>query len=164
MRHETDLLIFDWDGTLFDSIDWIVTCLQQAASQTGLREPSLREARSVIGLSLQAALDTLYPGEDDANAQRLVAEYRKIYHTRPLSSLGLYRGVPELWPRCVRRGISWPLRREKRARGWMRRLMKPALAIYLIPLAAPMRRHQSPIPSWWSKFSMNFRWPKPAPS
>ena len=96
MRHETDLLIFDWDGTLFDSIDWIVTCLQQAASQTGLREPSLREARSVIGLSLQAALDALYPGEDDANAQRLVAEYRKIYHTRPLSSLGLYPGVPEL--------------------------------------------------------------------
>jgi phosphoglycolate phosphatase len=96
MRHETDLLIFDWDGTLFDSIDWIVTCLQQAARQTGLREPSQREARSVIGLSLQAALDALYPGEDEATAHRLVTHYRQIYHTRPLSSLGLYEGVPEL--------------------------------------------------------------------
>jgi phosphoglycolate phosphatase len=96
MRHETDLLIFDWDGTLFDSIDWIVTCLQQAARQTGLREPSHREARSVIGLSLQAALDTLYPGEEDATAHRLVTHYREVYHTRPLSSLGLYPGVPEL--------------------------------------------------------------------
>ncbi|MEN9680893.1 MAG: hypothetical protein RLZZ627_786 [Pseudomonadota bacterium] len=96
MRHETDLLIFDWDGTLFDSIDWIVTCLQQAARQTGLREPSQREARSVIGLSLQAALDALYPGEDEATAHRLVTHYRQVYHTRPLSSLGLYQGVPEL--------------------------------------------------------------------
>jgi phosphoglycolate phosphatase len=96
MRHETDLLIFDWDGTLFDSIEWIVTCLQQAARQTGLREPSQREARAVIGLSLQAALDTLYPGEDEATAHRLVAHYRDVYHTRPLSSLGLYQGVPEL--------------------------------------------------------------------
>ncbi|MEY4684508.1 MAG: hypothetical protein RLZ25_967 [Pseudomonadota bacterium] len=96
MRHETDLLIFDWDGTLFDSIEWIVSCLQQAARQTGLREPSQREARAVIGLSLQAALDTLYPGEDEATAHRLVAHYRDVYHTRPLSSLGLYQGVPEL--------------------------------------------------------------------
>lgn len=96
MRGETDLLIFDWDGTLFDSIDWIVACLQQAAVTTGLREPSQREARSVIGLSLKAALDTLYPGEDEATAHRLVTHYREIYHTRPLSSLGLYRGVPEL--------------------------------------------------------------------
>ena len=96
MRHETDLLIFDWDGTLFDSIDWIVSCLQSAALKTGLREPSQREARSVIGLSLKAALDTLYPGEDDATAHRLVSHYREVYHTRPLSSLGLYEGVPEL--------------------------------------------------------------------
>ncbi len=96
MRHETDLLIFDWDGTLFDSIDWIVQCLQEAAQKTGLREPSQREARSVIGLSLKAALDTLYQGEDEATAHRLVAHYREIYHTRPLSSLGLYEGVPAL--------------------------------------------------------------------
>ncbi len=96
MRQETDLLIFDWDGTLFDSIDWIVTCLQQAARVTGLREPGQREARSVIGLSLQSALDALYPGEDEATAHRLVANYREVYHTRPLSSLGLYQGVPEL--------------------------------------------------------------------
>lgn len=96
MKHSTDLLIFDWDGTLFDSIDWIVECLQAAAHATGLRELSAREAKSVIGLSLQSALETLYPGENPEMASLLVANYREIYHTRPLSSLGLYEGVHEL--------------------------------------------------------------------
>lgn len=96
MREDTDLLIFDWDGTLFDSIDWIVTCLQQAARKTGLSEPEEREARSVIGLCLKSALETLYPGADEATASRLMANYREVYHTRPLSSLGLYAGVREL--------------------------------------------------------------------
>jgi phosphoglycolate phosphatase len=96
VREDTDLLIFDWDGTLFDSIDWIVSCLQQAAQKTGLPEPGIRNARSVIGLSLQSALETLYPGEDPATASRLVAHYREVYHTRPLSNLALYEGVREL--------------------------------------------------------------------
>jgi phosphoglycolate phosphatase len=96
VKQNTDLLIFDWDGTLFDSIDWIVECLKAASTATGLSVPSEREARSVIGLSLQSALETLYPGEDEETAMRLVMHYREIYHTRPLSSLGLYEGVHEL--------------------------------------------------------------------
>ncbi|MFI3216973.1 MAG: hydrolase, partial [Methylococcales bacterium] len=30
MKNRFDLIIFDWDGTLIDSIDWIARCLQNA--------------------------------------------------------------------------------------------------------------------------------------
>jgi len=34
MKNRFDLIIFDWDGTLIDSIDWIARCLQNAANDT----------------------------------------------------------------------------------------------------------------------------------
>lgn len=51
MNRRFDLLIFDWDGTLVDSIDWIVACLQTAAEEAGMAQPAAAAARSVIGLS-----------------------------------------------------------------------------------------------------------------
>jgi len=35
------LIIFDWDGTLMDSIDKIVLCMQQAAKQESQLAPSV---------------------------------------------------------------------------------------------------------------------------
>lgn len=29
MKDQFDLLVFDWDGTLFDSVGWIVECLNE---------------------------------------------------------------------------------------------------------------------------------------
>ena len=39
MKDRFDLIIFDWDGTLVDSIDWIVSCLQSAARIQGCNVP-----------------------------------------------------------------------------------------------------------------------------
>ena len=45
------LFIFDWDGTLIDSIDKIVTSLQLAVEELGLPERSDDQARNIIGLA-----------------------------------------------------------------------------------------------------------------
>ena len=96
MRERYDLLVFDWDGTLFDSISWIVECLQQAARATGLAIPDEQAARAVIGLSLHQAMQTLYPGSPPELAQQLAGHYRAVYRTRSTESLGLFPGVEEL--------------------------------------------------------------------
>ena len=49
-----ELIVFDWDGTLVDSIDWIVECVQYASEQEGLDKPSDQACKDIIGLSLAA--------------------------------------------------------------------------------------------------------------
>jgi phosphoglycolate phosphatase len=51
-----DLIAFDWDGTLFDSTQIIVRCIQQAVADVGGTVPTDREAAYVIGLGLMDAL------------------------------------------------------------------------------------------------------------
>ena len=101
-----DLLIFDWDGTLSDSIGWIVTCLRHAAEASGLAIPSETLARSVIGLSLQEAMDTIFPGIDAETQRELMQHYRSYYHSQPLESLSLFEGVREMLEGCLDLGYQ----------------------------------------------------------
>lgn len=93
MIEEVDLLIFDWDGTLFDSIGWIVTCLRRSAAETGLPVPGIPEARSVIGLSLAASMAQLFPDQAPEAIERLVTRYRELYHDPEAPRLDLYEGA-----------------------------------------------------------------------
>jgi phosphoglycolate phosphatase len=106
MKGRFDLLVFDWDGTLFDSIGWIVECLQRAARDSGLPVPSDTAAKSVIGLSLQGAMATLCPDAPPGTADRLVEHYRRHYNARPATALGLFDGVPELLAELRGRGYQ----------------------------------------------------------
>ena len=51
-----DLIVFDWDGTLFDSTALIVRCIQAAAADLGVPVPSASQAAYVIGLGLHLSL------------------------------------------------------------------------------------------------------------
>ncbi|WP_372861490.1 HAD family hydrolase [Spongiibacter sp.] len=55
------VIIFDWDGTLLDSSDKIVSCMQQAAQACGVAPRSAADIRDIIGLELVLAIATLYP-------------------------------------------------------------------------------------------------------
>lgn len=56
------LLIFDWDGTLCDSLSRIALCIRCAAEEVGLPAPEEHEAREIVGLGLVDALEQLFPG------------------------------------------------------------------------------------------------------
>ena len=61
MKKPYELLIFDWDGTLADSIGRIVEAMNAAAERAG-EAPSCDEAvKGIIGLALGEAIHTLYP-------------------------------------------------------------------------------------------------------
>lgn len=77
MNKDIRLLIFDWDGTLVDSIQRIVDSVHYAAEHSGLPRLSDTEVRSIIGLSLHKALIKLYPQMADEPA--LVEQVRQTY-------------------------------------------------------------------------------------
>ncbi|MCV6605199.1 MAG: HAD hydrolase-like protein, partial [Porticoccaceae bacterium] len=57
----TELLIFDWDGTLSDSLSRIAFCMQRAAEDGGLEPPTEEAVRNIVGLGLREAIAELYP-------------------------------------------------------------------------------------------------------
>ncbi len=93
MNNRFDLIIFDWDGTLVDSIDWIVNCLQAAGDQCGCGIPAPQAAKDVIGLSISNACATLFPEADQATLTRLIGCYQQAYLSRQLGREDLFPGV-----------------------------------------------------------------------
>ncbi|EKG42274.1 HAD-super family hydrolase [Pseudomonas syringae pv. avellanae str. ISPaVe013] len=61
MRRDYDLLIFDWDGTLADSVGRIVLSMRTAAIETDLEVRDDTAIKGIIGLGLPEAIRTLYP-------------------------------------------------------------------------------------------------------
>jgi phosphoglycolate phosphatase len=75
------LLIFDWDGTLRDSIGSIVGCAQEAAGEHGFATPEPVIRRSV-GLGLDIAIDLWCPGADDETRRQVREAYRRLWVER----------------------------------------------------------------------------------
>lgn len=80
-KKKYSLVIFDWDGTLVDSVPNIVSALKLAAGDFGLPLLSDVSYRNIIGLSLGPALLQLYPHLDDSGLGGLRESY-KDHHLR----------------------------------------------------------------------------------
>ena len=74
-----DLIVFDWDGTLFDSTGLIVQCIQNACADLGLPVPDDQRAAYVIGLGLHDALQHVVPGLPEERYPELGRRYRHHY-------------------------------------------------------------------------------------
>jgi len=90
-----ELVIFDWDGTLMDSTRVIASSLQAACSDVGIKVPSERDARYVIGLGLGDSFNHVAPGLDADARQRLTERYRHHFLARE-DEMPLYEGVREM--------------------------------------------------------------------
>lgn len=73
------LVIFDWDGTLMDSIGRIVSSVQNAAKSMDIPVPDVQAAKSIIGLSLPTAIATLFHDVDESLHPELVKRYSHQY-------------------------------------------------------------------------------------
>ena len=73
------LVVFDWDGTLMDSVGRIVASMQQAIDSLGLPQHPPEVLANVIGLGLKEALADLYPGQDEGRLEALVQAYRQQF-------------------------------------------------------------------------------------
>ncbi|HEY0202230.1 MAG TPA: HAD-IA family hydrolase [Burkholderiaceae bacterium] len=87
-----DLIAFDWDGTLFDSTQIIVRCIQQAVRDVGGTVPSDRDAAYVIGMELARALAHAAPDVPPAKYPELGNRYRH-YYLQHQNDIALFDGV-----------------------------------------------------------------------
>ena len=59
-----ELLVFDWDGTVVDSAAHIVASIQAACADLELTVPRAEQARYIIGLGMQDAMQHLLKDQD----------------------------------------------------------------------------------------------------
>lgn len=76
MSRRFDLIVFDWDGTLSDSVAHIVATMRAAIGDLGMPEPPEQAMRGVIGLGLREALADLFPTHSVADHERVRSQYR----------------------------------------------------------------------------------------
>ena len=93
MKYE--MIVFDWDGTLFDSTALIVRCIQAACRDIGVAVPSDDDAAYVIGLGLHDALQHAVPGLPPERYPDLGRRYRHHYLARQ-HELVLFPGTQEM--------------------------------------------------------------------
>ena len=98
-----DLIAFDWDGTLFDSTQIIVRCIQAAVKDVGGTVPTDEAAGYVIGLGLMQALAHAAPDVPQDRYPLLGERYRHYYQLHA-HDLSLFEGVLPLLAELSVRG------------------------------------------------------------
>ena len=104
---KTPLLVFDWDGTLMDSISHIVDSLQYAMRETGIEVLGRERSSSIIGLGMREAIEALFP--EQANDERFVRDYTRYYrdyYLDPARSTRLFPGVREMLTEFKEQGYT----------------------------------------------------------
>ncbi|MFZ5631157.1 MAG: HAD family hydrolase [Spirochaetota bacterium] len=96
--------MFDWDGTLYRSIDIIEASIVAAGQSVG-RLISPATARHIIGLGLKAAQSILFPGEqpDEKFLREFHLAYRRHYEAHE-KDISLYPGAYDLVRDLAERG------------------------------------------------------------
>lgn len=72
------LIIFDWDGTLMDSIGLIVESMHIAGEAHGFRTTD-QAVKDIIGLSLMHGIEILYPQASEAQKLAIQQSYAEYY-------------------------------------------------------------------------------------
>lgn len=89
------LFIFDWDGTLCNSLNTIVSCTQAAAVDMGMQKPTDDAVKNIIGLSLPKAINQVFPGITESEFKELLSLYSKHFKSIKASPMDFYPGVRE---------------------------------------------------------------------
>jgi phosphoglycolate phosphatase len=90
-----DVVVFDWDGTVVDSIAAISDAIIGAAVDLGLPEPPRERANWVIGLGLLDAIHHAVPSIARDQIPAFVERYR-VHYLRRETALPVFAGIREL--------------------------------------------------------------------
>lgn len=87
-----------------DSIDRIVSSMQLAAKSLNVSPPSNEKVKSIIGLSLPIAVNTLFPDEKLAVQTQIVEQYKQQYQTFNKVPSLLFANVIEMLEQLQKNG------------------------------------------------------------
>lgn len=126
------LAIFDWDGTLMDSVAHIVDSMQQAAYVVGETVPSVSEVRHIIGLGLPEAIALLFPRTTLTKREEIRHQYASYFLAHSASKSELFAGVEPLLAQLSQQGYLLAIATGKSRLGLDRVLAQTGIGHYLV--------------------------------
>ena len=124
------VVVFDWDGTLIDSVEHIAGSLHNAAQAMGLPLRPMQAYRDIIGLGMMEALEKLYPGIEPSEIEDLRERYARHFFSREVLPTSLFPGVAELLETLQSAGVGLAVATGKSRRGLDRALLSSGLQAY----------------------------------
>ncbi len=127
-----DLVIFDWDGTLMDSVPKILACVKSLSLEYDLNMPADDAIRSIIGYSLEEALIRLFGEQVKADIPLFVEGYRRHYVELDSTPSPIFEGVESLLEALSAQGYKLAVATGKGREGLNRLLAESGLGGYFI--------------------------------
>lgn len=88
-------IIFDFDGTLADTTNGIVSTFQHTFQEMGIPCPSVEKLKSTIGLTLKDGFKAAMEGLTEEQADTCVATYRRLFDIIAIPCTTAYPGIVE---------------------------------------------------------------------
>lgn len=118
-----EFFVFDWDGTICDTISSIIKAYQYAAEQMGFEVPSNYLVRSTIGMSTQRCLSICCP-ECPAHKYEEYFKHYTSYYIPHEAQNSLVPGIEELLRDMQKLNLRMGIATGKSRRGMNRVLTK----------------------------------------
>lgn len=113
------LIIFDWDGTLMNSLGHIIDSIKHTADDAHLPIPTDEQIMPLIGRTLLEIVEKLFPQLDAAGYFYFEEHYRRHYFQDLNYTIYLYPGVKETLHELKKRGYMLGVATGKPRRGLM---------------------------------------------
>jgi phosphoglycolate phosphatase len=92
MKTRFELIIFDWDGTLSDSVGLITDLMIQSFVLHNVEPPSRGEVADILGIKLSEAFKILLKEKNQDNSELILNSYIDLYN-RSQNKVKLFDGV-----------------------------------------------------------------------
>lgn len=90
------VVIFDWDGTLVDSVEHIADSLHQASTELGYPAREHEAYRDIIGLGMVEALEKLYPGLSREEMKAIREGYAHYFFSKKTTPQNVFAGMADV--------------------------------------------------------------------
>ncbi|AUM14621.1 HAD family hydrolase [Ketobacter alkanivorans] len=117
---EYKLIVFDWDGTLMNSLSRIAACMQAAASDVGIEPATDEQVQDIVGLALELAILRLHPVLDGTQVQLMRERYSHHYVVAESTPSPFYEGIPGMLGSLSERGVLMSVATGKSRKGLSR--------------------------------------------
>lgn len=144
------LVIFDWDGTVMDSISKIVNCIRHSALALNIEPPSDTEIKNIIGLSLEHAIKVLFPSYPEHH-QALVAGYKHQYSI-DTTATPVFDDVSTVLSALKQHRMILAIATGKGRGGLERLLEQSQLRKFLVQALPVVRPNLNPLPICYTNF------------
>jgi phosphoglycolate phosphatase len=101
-----DLIVYDLDGTLIDSVGDIADALNETLAELGLPEHGDAAVSRMVGSGVTELVRRALPADRQALHPEAVARYRARYLAYPIRRTSLYLGVAPTLEAIARAGVA----------------------------------------------------------